>query len=63
MKKGGCDESTYEEMMLTVVGEAQSEFLTMLDREIERAADFYSLRTKQGIRDCNSILTNKDSWQ
>jgi hypothetical protein len=48
--------------MVTPVGEVQSEFLTMLDKEIERAADFYSLRTKQGIRDCNSILANKDTW-
>ena len=52
----------YEEIRLTVIGETQTEFLTMLDKEIERAADFYALKTRQGIKDCNSILNNKDNW-
>jgi hypothetical protein len=42
--------------MVTPVGQIQSEFLTMLDKEIEKTADFYILKTRKGIRDCNSIL-------
>jgi SPX domain protein involved in polyphosphate accumulation len=40
----------------------QSEFLTLLDTEIEKTADFFNLRMKKGIRDCNSILHNKEHW-
>lgn len=34
----------------------------MLDKEIEKTADFYILRTRKGIRDCNAILQNKEHW-
>ncbi len=34
----------------------------MLDKEIEKTADFYSLKIRKGIRDCNTILHNKEFW-
>lgn len=36
--------------------------MTMLSQEIEKTADFYSSLTRKGIRDCNSILTDRDHW-
>ncbi len=48
--------------MITPVGEAQSEFLSMLCQEIEKTADFYCSLTRKGIRDCNSILTDREHW-
>jgi hypothetical protein len=54
--KNADSSQVYEDFMVTPVGQIQSEFLTMLDKEIEKTADFYILKTRKGIRDCNSIL-------
>ena len=39
--------------MKTPVGEAQAEFLSKVENEIDRVADFYQQLAKNAIRDCN----------
>lgn len=44
------EDSAFEELMKTVIGEIQKEFLLSLDKEIERASSFYVFLTKNIIR-------------
>ncbi len=48
--------------MMTPVGEYQSEFLNMLNQEVERAAEQYAQMTRRGIRECNNVLKNREEW-
>lgn len=49
-----------EELMKSVVGEIQKEFLITLEKEISRASIFYQQLTTNIIREVNSILRNRD---
>ena len=62
-EKAKVDESqAYEEMMGTVIGEIQKEFLISLKKEIDKTSTFYMQLTKNIIREVNSILKNRDQW-
>ena len=62
IKQNPNESQAYEDLMMTPVGEAQGEFLGMLDNEVERTSDFFASLTRKGIRDCNMILKNRGEW-
>ncbi len=59
--KAKTDESSaFDDLMKTVVGEIEKEFLVSLEKEIEKTSSFYVQLTKNIIREVNSILRNQD---
>ena len=45
------ESQAYEYLMMRPVGQAQGEFLSMLDHEVERSSYFFASLTRKGIRD------------
>lgn len=60
MAKTGNETEAFEDLKTNKVGEEQTHFLGQLEKEIEKAADFYSSLNRKSIADCNQILKDRD---